>query len=291
MTVRDCGYISVIDCFAFFYQWRVHLSNRHKLTVVSHRDQESFNVAVMRFKNSSAYVQRQIDRLLRQHRSYARAYVNDIVVFFRSKKEHEKHLRAVFSVLKDNNISIKLIKTFIDYLSVSLLGQKVDSLDLATAIEKLKTIAKLRFSINLRQLESYLGLTDWMRDYISFYVGISKFLQERKTALLRHDSVADNARRAYVFKTRLNKPSELERVAFNTLQSILSKSSYLIHSDSKRQLFIDLNASKEFGFEAMLYYVKKVYLKELSSDHFSSRHAIESVLFLSRLLISAETRY
>ena len=160
MIVRDCDYIFVIDCFAFFYQWRVHLSNRHKFTVVNHRNQESFNVVVMKFKNSSIYVQRQIDRLLRQHRNYVRAYVNDIVVFFRIKKKHEKHLRVVFSMLKKNNISIKFIKTFIDYLSVSLLDQKIDSLDLTIATEKLKTIVKLRFSINLRQLESYLSLID-----------------------------------------------------------------------------------------------------------------------------------
>ena len=121
-----------------------------------------------------------------------------------------------------------------------------------------------------------------MRDYILFYVDISKSLQKRKTILLRHDSVIDNARRAYAFKTRLNKLFELERVSFNTLQSILSKSFYLIHSNSKRQLFIDLNVSKKFDFEIMLYYVKKVYLKKLSSDQFSSRHAIESILFLSR---------
>lgn len=36
---------------------------RHKLTVVSHRRQESFNVAVMGYEDSPAYVQRQIGRL------------------------------------------------------------------------------------------------------------------------------------------------------------------------------------------------------------------------------------
>ena len=42
IAVRDCLYISVVDCTSFFYQWRVHPRDRHKLTVVSHRGQESF---------------------------------------------------------------------------------------------------------------------------------------------------------------------------------------------------------------------------------------------------------
>ena len=266
MIVRNCDYIFVIDCSVFFYQWRVHSSNRHKLTVVNHRNQESFNVIVMKFKNSSIYVQRQIDRLLRQHRNYVRAYVNDILVFSRIKKKHEKHLRVVFSMLKKNNISIKFIKTFIDYFSVSLLDQKIDSLNLIIVIEKLKTIVKLRFSINLRQLKSYLNFIDWMRNYIFFYVDISKSLQKRKITLFKHDSVIDNIKRAYVFKTRLNKFFELKHVVFNILQNILSKSFYLIHSNSKRQLFIDLNVSKKFDFKIMLYYIKKIYLKKLSFD-------------------------
>ena len=167
--IRDCKYIFVIDCFAFFYQWRVHSTNRHKLIVMSHRNQKSFNVTVMNYKNSSAYVQRQINRLFRTLREFARAYVDDIVIFSHIKKEHESHLRRVFIVLIENNIFIKIVKVFLDYSSISLLDQKVDSFDLTIFEKKLKTISKLRFSRILRQLEIYLNLIDWMRNYVSYY--------------------------------------------------------------------------------------------------------------------------
>ena len=130
-----------------------------------------------------------------------------------------------------------------------------------------------------------------MRDYVPFYAGISKPLQERKTEMLRHGPPAGNARRTYASRTRLEKPSQLELASFEALQSLLSQPSYLVHVDSKRQLFIDLNASKEFGFGAHLYYVKKAFLKDLAPGQFPPRHAIEPVLFLSRLLTPAETRY
>ena len=289
--VRDCKYISVIDCSAFFYQWRVHPADRHKLTVVSHRGQESFNVAVMGYKNSPAYVQRQIDRLLRTLRGFARAYVDDIVIFSHTRKEHESHLRRVFTVLAENNISIKAAKAFLGYPSVSLLGQKVDSFGLATSEEKLKAISKLRFPRTLRQLETYLGLTGWMRDYVPYYAGISKPLQDRKTELLRHGPTAGSARRSYSAKTRLKDPTGLEIASFETLQATLSKPSYLAHVDTKRPLFIDLDASKEFGFGAMLYYVKEPFLKDSLEGKYPPRHAIEPVLFLSRLVTDAESRY
>ena len=223
MIVRECQYIFVIDCSIFFYQWHVHFFDRHKLIVVNHKKQKNFNVAIMNFKNSSVYVQRQIDRLFRKHRKYARVYVNDIIVFFRIQKKHEIHLRSVFEILKQNNIFIKSIKIFIDYSFVFLFDQKIDFLRLITIDEKLKVIVRLRFSRNLRQLKSYLNLIDWMRDYVFFYVDINKSSQKRKTEMFRHDSSSDNARRIYVFMTRLKKSFQLKLIFFDALQNLLSQ--------------------------------------------------------------------
>ena len=36
--VRNCFFISIVNAFFFFYQWRVHSNDKHKLTVVTHRD-------------------------------------------------------------------------------------------------------------------------------------------------------------------------------------------------------------------------------------------------------------
>ena len=40
----------------FFYHWLVRVIDRHRFTVVSHRGQKQFNIAVMGFKNFPFYV-------------------------------------------------------------------------------------------------------------------------------------------------------------------------------------------------------------------------------------------
>ena len=117
--VHDSKFISTIDATSFFYQWRVHPNDRHKLTVVTHRGQETFKVAVMGFCNSPAYVQRQIDRILRPCRNFARAYVDDIVIYSRTLNEHLHHLHLVFCELEKANISIKAAKSYLGYPSIS----------------------------------------------------------------------------------------------------------------------------------------------------------------------------
>ena len=285
IAVRDCLYISVVDCTAFFYQWRVFSKDRHKLTVVSHRGQETFNVAPMGYKNSPSYVQRQIDRILRPYRTFARAYVDDIVIFSKTLDEHVQHLRQVFSVLKQNNISVKPSKAFLGYPTVHLLGQKVDSLGLATTEQKLAAISKLKFPKTLRQLEHYLGLTGWLREYVERYAKISEPLQDRKTTLLRGAPPAGNARRAYASRTFLKEPTPEEWRAYTTLQDALGKRQKLFHFSPSRVLYIDVDSSKESGIGGILYHVKT------PCDTYPTRPNIEPIMFLSRLLVPAETRY
>ena len=119
-----------------------------------------------------------------------------------------------------------------------------------------------------------------MKNYISYYVDINKSLQKRKIELLRHESFVDNARRSYIFKTRLKKSIELKKKFFKTLQKLFSKSFYFVHINNKKPLFINLNVNKKFDFETHLYYVKKKCLKNLQLKQFSSRYVIESIFFL-----------
>ncbi len=81
-------------------------------------------------------------------------------------------------MLRENKISVKPTKAFLAYPTVQLLGQKVTSLGPSSSEEKLKAISKLKFLLNLRQLGTYLGLTEWLRDYIPYYARIAKLLQD-----------------------------------------------------------------------------------------------------------------
>ncbi len=168
-VVADCQYITMINVNDYFYQWKIRSINWSKLIIVSHQSQKQFEIAVMKFKNSSSYVQHQIDQLLWSHRRYAQAYMNDIVIFSRTLKNHLKHLHVMFKLFSKKRISISSKKPFIDYSSVILLDQKVNDFDLTTLVKKLKIITSLNFSWTLRALNIYLDMIEWLRNYVSYY--------------------------------------------------------------------------------------------------------------------------
>lgn len=239
----------------------------------------------MGYKNSPVYVQRQIDRLLRKFRKFVRAYVDDVVVYFKTLEEYLNHLRQIFNLFVESGISVNPKKAFLGYPSVQLLGQKVDSLGLWTAEDKLQAIAKLSFPETLAKLETYLGMTGWLRDYIANYAILAKPLQDRKTLILAASPKSGQERKNFASRSLLQLPSEAELIAFQALQEALSTPSFLAHFDEEAVLYIDLDASK-VGFGAMIYHLKG----ELIGDY-PKRSQVQPVLFLSRLLKDAETRY
>ena len=287
-TIKNCSYIIVVNAFVFFYQWRIHSDDRHKFIVMSHRDQKSFNVVVMKYKNSFVYVQRQIDRLFRVYRKFVKAYVDDIVIFSRIWQEHVNHLGQIFIKLINVNIFIKFTKAFIDYSSVQLLSQKINSLNLFINEKKLKIIVKLQFSRTLRQLKTYFDLINWMRKYVSFYVDVFKSLQKKKTILLKSIFKKENVKKIFASRIRIDNATSRKRVSYEIFQSLLSKLLYLIHHDLKRQIYVNLNVNKKFEIDVVIYYVKKNFIK---SNEYSIKSFIQSIMFLFKLLNSTETRY
>jgi hypothetical protein len=92
------------------------------------------------------------------------------VIFSKSFKEHLQHLDLVFKVFDNMHVMLKPSKSFFAYPSITLLRQQVDSLGMSTTVNKIKALLDIDFSTNLKDLEMYLGLTGWLRQYILYYI-------------------------------------------------------------------------------------------------------------------------
>ena len=317
-------YITVVDAAGYFHQFLVKTKDRHKLTIVSHRGQEQSSVALMGYKGSPPYVQRQTDNILRPVRAFARAFVDDIVIFSHTLQDHVQHLSAVFDILRQRRIVLSPAKSFIGYPSVNLLGRHVDSLGMSTPEDKVRAITSLRFPSTLRQLEVFLGMTNWLRTSIPRYAQRTDPLLARKTALTRtlkeNAEAAIKAQRASAdddvgsqpsnsaqasaatqrqpsgpHRKRLSsklryQPTDAEIKAFHDVQDAFKQPSFLVHYNPRRPLYYDLDASKDWGFAAIVYHIKGD--PDPSTDVTKvARSRIEPIMFLSRNLNSAERNY
>ena len=124
--------MSILDATGFFHQFLVYPAFRNRFTMVTARGLEQSHVAIMGFRNSPAYAQRFMDRLLDDHKEYCRAFIDDIVVFSETEDDHIRHLATIFDLFVSKNIAFSPQKSHLGYPSIELLGFKVDSLSIAT---------------------------------------------------------------------------------------------------------------------------------------------------------------
>ena len=139
----------------------------------------------MGYINSVAYVQREINNILREVREWACVYVDNIVCGGKSLLDLLIKLRVLFNIFLRYNISIQPTKSYLNYPNIALLRQCVNSLGLSTSKEKLKVVRLLKYPETLEALEYYLGLTGYLRSYIHYYTQLASPLQALKTSLLK----------------------------------------------------------------------------------------------------------
>jgi len=104
---------------------------------------------------------------------FALVYINDIVIFLRTFKDHLDHLDAVFSTVAHSGITLSPSKCHFAYQSLLLLGQKVSQLGLSTHREKVDAILQLDQPRNVSELQTFLGMMVYFSAYIPFYSWIA----------------------------------------------------------------------------------------------------------------------
>jgi len=294
-SIRGKKFLTVIDASKFFLQFLVHPDYRDRFTIISHRGLERAKVALLGYRNSPAYVQRFMDRLLKPHRHFCRAFIDDVVIFSDSFEDHMKHLEAIFRLFIKKNIGLSAEKSFVGYPSVELLGFYVDALGMHTTEFRTQGFRDMKFPETLKQLETYLGATGFLRNLIPYYAQISEPLQKRKTAMLAQGRAVGRVvpgnpgkRQAYTRSARID-PSPQELASFEELQRIICEKLMTHHPNPDKQLFLQLDGSIQRGFGVMVYHLKDGCKWEPGRTIPSTD--IEPVMFLSRCLTQAELKY
>ncbi len=158
-------------------------------------------------------------------------------------------------------------------------------LGLTISEEKIAAIAKLTFPTTLKALETYLGMTGWLRDYIPFYTQKAEPLHRRKTLLLQQSpSTKGKARKLFSLRTAIKEPSAAELISFQAIQDAFAQPTFLTHFDPTQTLHIDVDASKERGFGAVAYHIR-------DGNSKATPHSVMPIIFLSKCLTPAQSRY
>ena len=174
---------SSLDLRSGYYHIGLTDSAKPKLAfVLSSLGKYQFNRVPFRLTQAPAYFQKLINDVLKGC-NFAMGYLDDIIIYSRSEKEHLEHLEEIFIRLKAAGLKLKLekccfFKKHIQYLRHLILADGIQPLP-----EKLESIAKMPAPRNPKEVKQFLGLVGYYRKFVPRFSDISRVL----THLMKKD--------------------------------------------------------------------------------------------------------
>ena len=150
--------------------------------VLSSLGKYQFNRVPFGLAQAPAYFQKLINDVLKGC-NFAMGYLDDIIIYSRSEKEHLEHLEEIFIRLKAAGLKLKLEKCCFFKKHIQYLGHLISVEGIKPQPEKLASIGKMPASKNPKEVKQFLGLVGYYRKFVSRFADISRVL----THLMKKD--------------------------------------------------------------------------------------------------------
>lgn len=239
-------FFTTLDLKSGYHQITLAEEDREKTAFSVNGGKYEFCRLPFGLKNAGSIFQRTIDDVLREQiGKTCYVYVDDVIIFSVSEKDHVKHVEWVLKSLRDANMKVAKEKSQFFKHSVEYLGFIVTSNGARTDPEKVKAIQNYVEPESLFAVRSFLGLASYYRCFIKDFAAIAKPLSD----ILKGENGSVSKYRSKRVQVKLN---ENQRHAFERLRNILaSENVMLMYPDYKKPFDLTTDASA-YGIGAVL---------------------------------------
>lgn len=230
-------YFSIIDLEAGYHQIMIEESDKEKTGFSINGAKYEFNRMPFGLKNAPSIFQRAIDDVLREFiGKFVYVYIDDVLVFSDTEKDHTEHLELVMRALRDANMKMSDEKSQFYMKKIEYLGHIITNGRIKVDSKKVETINEYPLPKTLRQLRSFLGLSGYYRKFIKNYAAVAKPL----TLHLRDGNGNISARKSPNIEINLDQTAI---DAFNKIKEKLKEQVELFQPDYSKPFELTTDAS------------------------------------------------
>jgi hypothetical protein len=254
-------WMTKIDIRHAFNRIRMHFKENEDL-ITFRIKYETYKYLIMSFEliNESFIFQNFMnDTLMNYLDEFVVAYLNDIIVYSNSKKEHIQHVRKILQRLREANIQADVDKCEFHTTETKFLRMIVDRDDIKMNLEKMKAIVEWEKSTHLKEIQAFLRFVNFYKRFIKDFFKVVKLLVK----LIKKDHLFTWSKEC--------------QTAFDELKKRMIETFVLSYFSSELETFLKSDSSD---------YVSVEVLSQKENDDL-----IRSVTYFSKTLFSVECNY
>ena len=166
---------STLDLKSGYWQLPVDERDRDKTAFVCHRGQFQYRRVSFGLANAPSYFQRAMTQVLAPLLGVCvLVYIDDIVIYSRTKNEHMSHLRQVLDLIRGHGLQLKKSKCEFGQPAVELLGYRIDARGITPLAIKTEAIRELTPPKDVKGVRSFLGMTNYYRQTMPGYAEVAE---------------------------------------------------------------------------------------------------------------------
>ena len=165
--LQGAEYFLKIDLRSGYYQLRVRESDVPKTAFWTRYGHYEFLVMPFGLTNVPAVFMALMSKIFTPYLGQLIVvFIDDILVYSKSREVHEQYLRTSLQLLRDNQLYAKLGKCGFWLTQVAFLGRIISKEGLAVDLAKIEAIIKWKRTKNVIEIRSFLGLAGYCRRFM-----------------------------------------------------------------------------------------------------------------------------
>ena len=173
--LKGASWFSKIDLASGYHQIPIAKSDIMKTAFRTRYGQYEFVVMPFGLTNAPAAFMRLMNEVFHDYLDkFVIIFIDDILVYSKSKEEHKEHLRLVMERLRNQKLFAKSSKCSFWKREIGFLGHIVSGEGVAADPEKVQAIREWPRPTTVTEVRSFLGLAGYYRKFVKDFSSIAK---------------------------------------------------------------------------------------------------------------------
>ncbi len=258
--IVSCKHLIKLNIISAFNKLQMHLNSKNYITFITALEAYKYKMLSFKLTNELIFFQQYMNDVLWNFlNDFCQVYLNDILIYSKTRKKHRDHVKLVLNWLREAELQMNIQKCEFNVEKTVFLEIIVSELNLHMNLSKVTVIVSWITLINLKEIQSFVKFVNFSHHFIKNFLKLVKSF----TQLTRKNT-------SFVW-------NEICIQAFDNLKKQVSSVSVLHHFDLKRQAILKIDA---------LNYVKDEILSQYDDEK-----VLHLMTFYSKSMIFAEINY